>query len=138
MIFDIVVVFAFGSLWVSYKPIRLNCVFCHEIQVWLAVNVQYYFHFYMTLGLVRQYRYHILLLLPRFFFHTSFFISSVQNIYTNSLSITVTPSSGICLLSFIFNMFGVLKPFLSKRPAATSPSRTSKRGRLARQPPSPS
>ena len=138
MIFDIAVVFAFGGLWVSYEPIRLNCVFCHEIQVWLAVNVQYCFCSYMTLGLVRQYRYHALLLLPRFFFHTNFFISSVQNIYTDSLSITVTPSSGIRLPSFIFNMFGVLKPSLSKRPAATSPSSTSKRGRPARQPPSPS
>ncbi|MCJ1349357.1 hypothetical protein MMC31_007593, partial [Peltigera leucophlebia] len=35
-------------------------------------------------------------------------------------------------------MFGVLKPSLSKRPAATSPLRTLKRGRPARQPPSPS
>ena len=87
---------------------------------------------------MHQYRYYALLLLPHFFFHTSFFISSVQNIYTNSLSIIVTLSSGIHLPSFIFNIFGVLKPSLSKRPAATSLSHTSKKGRLACQPLSPS
>lgn len=101
----------------------------------LAINMQYCFCFYMILGSVHQYRYYVLFLLPRFFFHSSFFISLVQNIYTNSFSITILPFSSICFPSFIFNIFDVLKPSISKRFIATFPSRTSKKRYLVRQPP---
>ena len=92
----------------------------------------------MTLGIMHQNRYHVLLLLPCFFFHTSFFISSAQNIYIDSLSITITSFSGIRLPNFIFNMFGILKPSLSKGFATTFLLQISKRRRPAHQPLSPS
>ena len=76
---------------------------------------------------MHQYRYNALLLLPYFFFHTSFFISSIQNIYSNSLSITIPPFSGICFSSFIFNMFGIFKQSISKRLTTTSLLHNSKK-----------
>ncbi len=66
------------------------------------------------------------------FFYTGFFTSFVLHIHTiDSFFTIILSSSDICPLSFVFNMFGVLKP--PKHCAATSPSRTSKKGRSAPQ-----
>lgn len=67
------------------------------------------------------------------FFHTGFFSSFVLHIHIiDSFFTIILSSSGIYSLSFVFNVFGILKP--PKRRAATSPSRTSKRRRPASQP----
>lgn len=103
--------------------------------MWLSVNIQYCFRFYIILGSMRQYKYHALLLFPCFFFHTSFFILLVQYIHTiDNLFTTVPPSSSVYHSLFVFNIFGVLKPSMFKRPFASSLLRTSKRGCPARQP----
>lgn len=71
-------------------------------------------------------------LVALFFFYIGFFLSFVLHIYTiDNRFMTILSSSGICCLSFVFNIFGIFQ--LLERHVAIFLSRTSKTGLPAPQ-----